>query len=139
MTVGRRWRGRSSSPARADALSVSLRGSNGPPVRATEAGGGFRRRVLRFEEAVGGRIVVTLERPPGASEALRIEEVGLFASDARLLRDERPFLRSLPDRRVYYGLLGRACLGLALVGAGRRLRCCRRASRGRWRRPSRWC
>ena len=103
-------------PARADALSVSLRRENGAAVRATEAGGGFRRRVLRFEDAVGGRLVVTLERPPGVSDVMRIEEIGLFASDARLLRDERPFLRSLPDRRVYYGLLGRACLGLALVG-----------------------
>lgn len=103
-------------PARADALAVSVRGPNAVAVRATEAGGGFRRRVLRFEGAVGGRLAVTLERPPGSSEVLRVEELGVFASDARLLRDERPFLRSLPDRRVYYGLLGRGCLGLAVIG-----------------------
>jgi hypothetical protein len=103
-------------PARSDDLSVGLRRENGTAVRAAEAGGGFRRRVLQLDEAVGGHLVVTIERPPGASEALRVEEVGLFASDARLLRDERPFLTSRPDRRVYYGLLGRACLGLALGG-----------------------
>jgi hypothetical protein len=103
-------------PARADALSVRVRGPNGVAVRTTEAGGGFRRRVLRFEGALGGRIAVTLVRPPGSSEALRVEEVGVFDSDARLLRGERPFLRSLLDRRVYNGLLGRACLGLAVIG-----------------------
>jgi hypothetical protein len=103
-------------PARSDALSVSVRRGNGAAVGATEAGGGFRRRVLQLEEAAGGHLVVTIERPPGASENLRVEEVGLFASDARLLGDERPFLTSLPDRRVYYGLLGRACLGLAFGG-----------------------
>jgi hypothetical protein len=103
-------------PARADALSASLRRQGGPPVRTTEAGGGFRRRVLLFEPAVTGRLLVVLERPPVASESLRVDEVGLFASDVGLLRDERPFLRSLPDRRVYYGLLGRFLLGLALAG-----------------------
>jgi hypothetical protein len=103
-------------PARSDALSASLRREDGKAVPTAEAGGGFRRRLLRLEEPVDGRVVVRLERSPGALEALRVEEIGLFASDARLLRDDRPFLRSLPDRRVYYGLLGRACLGLGLVG-----------------------
>jgi len=103
-------------PARSDALTVRVLGVHGDPLRATESGGGFRRRVLQLEGDVGGRSVVVLERAPGSAEPLRVEEVGLFASDAGLLRDERPFLRSLPDRRVYFGLLARACLWLGAAG-----------------------
>lgn len=103
-------------PARSDALTVRVLGGHGDPLRATESGGGFRRRVLQLEGDAGVRCVVVLERAPGSAEPLRVEEVGLFASDAGLLRDERPFQRSLPDRRVYYGLLARACLWLGAVG-----------------------
>ena len=102
-------------PARSDGIAVGLRHATGAPLRADEDGGGFRRRVLQLQP-VEGRVVVTLERPAGAAEAFRVDETGLFASDAELLRDERPFLRSWPDRRVYYALLGRAGLALALVG-----------------------
>jgi hypothetical protein len=104
-------------PARADDLAVALRRGDGIPIRTGEAGGGVRRRVLRFEGSeAAGRVSVALERPGGSPGPMRVAEVGLFASDAGLLRDPRPFLRSMPDRRFYYGGLGRLCLAFAVVG-----------------------
>jgi hypothetical protein len=91
------------------------------PVETFETGGGSRRRVLRLGGArVGDRIRVVLTREPATGESatrLRVEEVGLFASEAGLSRDIRGFLLGFPDRRVYYGFLARACLGLAWLGA----------------------
>jgi len=88
------------------------------PVETLETGGGSRRRVLHLVgDRVGGPVRVVLTREPAPRETrLRVEEVGLFASEAGLARDARGFLRHLPDRRVYYGILARACLGLALLG-----------------------
>ena len=70
---------------------------------------------LRGGERV--RVVLAREPLPGESGTrLRIEEVGLFASGEGLARDDRRFLRHLPDRRVYHAVLARACLGVAWMG-----------------------
>ena len=90
-------------------------------VETKEEGRGPRRRVLQMVGLrVGDRARVVLERTSVSGESatrLRVEEVGLFASEAGLAQDARGFLRQLPDRRVYYGVLARACLGLAWLGA----------------------
>lgn len=90
------------------------------PVEASEAGGGARRRVLRLAGLKSGeRVRVKLERRGDAApagERMRVEEVGLFESEAGLLSDTRPFLRGVPDRRLYNGLLAQACLWLAGLG-----------------------
>ncbi len=79
-----------------------------------------RRRVLELVElARGDRIRIVLTREPAAAAwetRLRVEEIGLFRSGDGLARDDRPFLRHVPDRRVYHGILARACLGLAWLG-----------------------
>ena len=89
-------------------------------VETAESGGGLRRRVLTLAgTSAGDRIRVVLTREPAGrdpSARLRVEEIGLFASEAGLASDSRGFLRDLPDRRVYYGLLARVCLGLAGLG-----------------------
>jgi hypothetical protein len=89
-------------------------------VGAREVGAGSRRRLLELDGVASGdrvRLVLELEPSPVESETrMRVEEVGLFASGEGLLRDDRRFLRELPDRRVYYGILARACLGLAWLG-----------------------
>jgi hypothetical protein len=110
--------------ASADGLSVTVEqsrdGSNFGALATRESGGGPRRRLVRFE--MGGpsrRLRVTLTHPPGAAapgEALRVEEIGLFAAESRLAADARGFLRSQPDRRVYNGILARACPWLAALG-----------------------
>jgi hypothetical protein len=88
-------------------------------VEAREAGSASHRRLLDLAGLkAGDRVRVVLERePPGSTQArLRIEEVGLFPNGEGLTRDDRPLLRHLPDRRVYYGILARVCLGLAGLG-----------------------
>lgn len=89
------------------------------PVATREDGGGPRRRVVHLAPGRGtGRLRVTLARPDGAGagKRLRVEEVGLFSSAAGLVADTRPMLGGLPDRRVYNGILARACLWLAALG-----------------------
>jgi hypothetical protein len=95
-------------------------GSGWVPVETRESGGGARRRLLQLSGiAGGGRVRLTLERQAGSGapgERLRVEEVGLFATDDGLLGDARGFLRDVPDRQLYNGLLARACLWLAGLG-----------------------
>ena len=90
------------------------------PVATQELGGRSRRRLLRLSGiASGDQVRVTLERLGKRAEStdrLRVEEVGLFASEAGLLGDARGFLRDVPDRQVYNGILARACLWLAGLG-----------------------
>ncbi len=90
------------------------------PVEALEASGGPRRRVLQLTGiSSGDQVRVALERQAASRESgerLRVEEAGLFASEKGLLTDARRFLRDLPDRRLYNGLLARACLWLACLG-----------------------
>ncbi len=113
--------------ASADGLAVEVAqagaGSDPRLLVTSETGGGARRRIVRFEPAGAGRSFrVALTRPAsaddaaGAAERLRIEEAGLFASDRALAADSRGFLTGQPDRRVYNGVLARACLWLAGVG-----------------------
>ena len=94
--------------------------SSWEPVATEERGGGSRRRVLLLSGLAGGdRVRVTLVRQAGAAEPaepLRVEEIGLFASEAGLLADARGFLKGVPDRQLYNGLLARACVWLALLG-----------------------
>jgi hypothetical protein len=45
-----------------------------------------------------------------------VEEIGAFDSDRALLSDTRGFLTTLPDRRVYQGIVSRVCLALAAFG-----------------------
>jgi hypothetical protein len=91
------------------------------PVVAQELGGRSRRRLLRLSGiASGEQVRVTLERVGRRAESadrLRVEEVGLFASEAGLLTDARGFLREVPDRELYEGLLAGACLWLAGLGS----------------------
>jgi hypothetical protein len=95
-------------------------GSGWSPVAAAEAGSAPRRRVLRLSDiAAGDHVLVTLERPRSSSERperMRVEETGLFASEAGLASDDRAFLRSVSDRQLYNGLLARACVWLAVLG-----------------------
>ena len=71
----------------------------------------------RLEPGDQVRVVLTRRsRAPEAASALRVEEVGLFASEDGLLRDARRFLRGVPDRQLYNGILARACLWLAGLG-----------------------
>ncbi len=95
-------------------------GSAWQTVETRESDGHLRRRVLQLgTPGIGTRVRVTLTREPASRESdelLRVEEVGLFASEAGLAEDARAFLRGLPDRRVYNGILARACLGLAGLG-----------------------
>jgi hypothetical protein len=120
--------------ASADGLQVAVErsadGSAWDKVPTRESGGGSRRRVVALDAPpTSGWLRVTLTREtaaaaaqlPPSSEAgtgapLRVEEIGLFPSESGLAADTRAFLRSLPDRRVYYGLLARACLWIALLG-----------------------
>lgn len=107
-----------------DGLTVRVEqggdGSAWQPVATRDSGGGARRRLLRFEPpGTVSRVRVTLARetaPPDAGARLRVEEAGLFASEDGLASDVRWFLRGSPDRRVYYGILARACLWLAVLG-----------------------
>jgi hypothetical protein len=89
-------------------------------IVAREVGNGSHRRLLELAGLTSGdrvRLVLNLEPPPTEAEVrMRVEEVGFFASGEGLVRDDRPFLRHLPDRRVYYGILARTCLGLAWLG-----------------------
>jgi hypothetical protein len=67
----------------------------------------------------GDQVRVTLERRRGddeQKERLRVEEIGLFASDVGLLADSRGLLRGVLDRQLYNGLLPRACVWLAALG-----------------------
>jgi len=77
------------------------------PVEVVAVGGGPRRLVLRLEGVGrGGQVRVTLERPRPASEPsdrMRVEGVGLFASEVGLRTDIRRFLRGVPDRQLYNG------------------------------------
>lgn len=102
------------------AVERADRRSSWQPVAAREADGGPRRRLLRLTGLkAGDHVRVILERPrgfPEARERLRVEEIGLFVSEDGLLTDTRRFLRDLPDRRVYNGILARICLGLACLG-----------------------
>jgi hypothetical protein len=108
----------------ADGLSVELEQSGGGtafgPVVTGESGGGARRRLIHFApDSSSRRLRVTLGRPDGlggSDQRLRVEEVGLFASETGLASDARGFLTSQPDRRVYNGILARACLWLAALG-----------------------
>jgi hypothetical protein len=107
--------------ASADGLAVAVEhsadGAAWRSVEHGELGGGARRRVARLSTATnGGRLRVTLTRDAGAREPLRVEELGIFTSESGLLADTRAFLRNLPDRRVYFGILARACLWLAVIG-----------------------
>jgi hypothetical protein len=90
------------------------------PVATQELGGRSRRRLLRLSGiASGDQVRVTLERTRRRLEPtgrLRVEEVGLFATEAGLLQDDRGFLRDVPDRRVYGGFLALSCLSLAGLG-----------------------
>ena len=99
---------------------LSARGRSGwEPVETRERGNGSRRRALQLVGPwIGDRVRIVLAREPANSETkLRVEEVGLFGSETGLLRDVRGFLPSLPDRRVYNGIIARACLCLAWLGA----------------------
>ncbi len=82
---------------------------------------GQRRRVLSLAGIhVGDRIRVSLAREPGSGDSqggLQLDEIGLFTSEHRLLADARSFLTGVPDRRLYNGLLTRACQWLAVLGA----------------------
>jgi hypothetical protein len=102
----------------ATAVEFAPAGSSGLPVEIRESGGGARRRLLQLSGiAGGGRVKLTLERQDSeARENLRVEEVGLFATDEALLTDARGFLRDVTDRQLYNGLLARACLWLAGLG-----------------------
>ena len=110
--------------ASADGYGVEVHESRDgtPPWRSVatrEDGGGPRRRLVHLDPDRGtGRLRVTLARPDGAGagERLRVEEVGLFSSEAGLVADTRPILAGLPDRRVYNRILARACLWLAALG-----------------------
>lgn len=110
--------------ASADGLQVAVeRSSDGSvwqAVEASERGGGARRRVLRIDpQTSGGWLRVTLVREGGPSdsdERLRVEEVGLFSSESGLLEDHRGFLRQLPDRQLFNGILARGCVWLAGIG-----------------------
>jgi hypothetical protein len=109
--------------ASADGLRLAIEqsgdGSHWELLQASESGGGPRRRVVGFGPyRTGSRLRVTLLRETAAraDERLRIEEIGFFASEAGLARDRRAFLRDVPDRRAYHGLLARACLWLAVLG-----------------------
>jgi hypothetical protein len=108
----------------AAAVEYAPGGSSWLPVETHESGGGARRRVLQLSGiAGGGRVRVTLVRQDDSGEpgeGIRVEEVGLFATDDALLTDARGFLRDVPDRQLYNGLLARACLwfaGLGTLGA----------------------
>jgi hypothetical protein len=94
--------------------------SSWQPVATEELSGRSRRRLVRLSGiASGDRVRVTLERVgkhAESTERLRVEEVGLFATEAGLLGDVRWFLRDRPDREVYGGVLARACLWLAGLG-----------------------
>jgi hypothetical protein len=104
----------------AAAVEYAAGGSSWLPVETRESGGGARRRVIQLSGvAGGGRVRVTLlrqEDPGQPGEGLRVEEIGLFATDDALLADARGFLRDVPDRQLYNGLLARACLWLAGLG-----------------------
>jgi hypothetical protein len=84
-------------------------------LAAERVAGGFRRGLVRFASPASGRLHVRLGQTEG-EERLRLEEIGLFPSEESLLRDQRFFLRSFPDRRVYRGVLGRLCICLAALG-----------------------
>jgi hypothetical protein len=110
--------------ARVADLGVSVEraagGSGYVPVAAASTSGGPRRSVVQLR-GIGSadRVRVRLERVHASgeqAERLRVEEVGLFASEAGLGRDARWFLRGVPDRQLYNGLLARACVWLAAFG-----------------------
>ncbi len=103
------------------APSVLRAGPSGwQAVAAREVAKGSRRRLLEIEGLKSGdRLRLVLELEPAPQEAqtrMRVEEVGFFASERALVRDDRRVLRGLTDRRVYYGILARACVGLAWLG-----------------------
>jgi hypothetical protein len=77
-----------------------------------------RRRLFRLDAPAGAReIQVVVSRAARSSaDPLRLDEVGLYASEVGLLRDTRPLLTSLPDRLFYRGVLARCCLLLAGLG-----------------------
>ena len=110
--------------ASADGLGVRVEQSDDGAVwrglATTESGGGPRRRLVRFAMEGSGRSVrITLTRPNAASgpvEPMRVEEAGLFASETGLTSDARGFLEGQTDRRVYNGILARACSWLAILG-----------------------
>jgi hypothetical protein len=123
----------------AAAVEYASAGSGWSPVETRDSGGGARRRVLQLSGiAGGGRVRVALARPDGsaeAREALRVEEIGLFAADDGLLADARGFLRDVPDRQLYNGLLARGCLWLAGLGTLGAL-CVRVGRGGAWARAA---
>jgi hypothetical protein len=90
------------------------------PAAAVVVPGKSPRRVLRLSGLANrDRVRVTLGRESGAGEPkerLRVEEVGLFASEDGLLTDTRWFLRGVLDRQLYNGLMARGCLWLAALG-----------------------
>jgi hypothetical protein len=110
--------------ARSAGLDVAVFGA-GPGgtwqrIDVGETSRGIRRRRL-FHLAPGSTLPlrVLVRRSPGPGEpdgALRVEEIGLFASEEALLADARRFLTAETDRRVYNGILARALLLLAGLG-----------------------
>lgn len=113
--------------ASADGLKVDVEHAGGAaswqPTSARESGGGgggLRRRVVKLDGPANvGRLRVTLTRtaaPADPEARLRVEEIGLFASEAGLADDVRRVLGGVPDRRLYNGILARACLWLAALG-----------------------
>jgi len=90
------------------------------PVEVEAAESGPRRRVLHLAGlGSGDRVRVSLARPAsdrGPDDRLRVEEVGLFASERGLRNDDRSVLKGVPDGRLYNGILARACLWLAGLG-----------------------
>ncbi len=112
--------------ASADGLKVDVEHAGGAaswqptPTRESGGGGGVRRRVVQLHGPANvGRLRVTLTRtaaPADPEVRLRIEEIGLFASEAGLAEDVRRILGGVPDRRLYNGILARACLWLAALG-----------------------
>jgi hypothetical protein len=90
-------------------------------IDGRENGAGPRkRRLIELDPPLDvQQIRVIVRRVAGAEgdpRGLCLDEVGLYASPDGLARDVRPFLRDLPDRLVYRGVLARVCLLLAGLG-----------------------
>src|SRR4029453_8815052 len=89
-------------------------GSSWQTAWTEEQGGRSRRRLLRLSGIQSGdQVRVTLERRRGddeQKERLRGGEIGVFASDVRLLPASRGLVRGVLGRQLYNGLLPRACV-----------------------------